>query len=167
MLDATVAGSVQRLMELRSDFQLREVVYTPALPWSPSPLAGVERRMLDCVGQEVARATSMVRYAHSGDHIFLKSDKNNFGFGAACLNQTVSLSHVFSADRFEHFAHSRSDSTSIDFACHIGQQLVLLNHIGGLVHRSREHELPVQAGGFRFHAAHGHREIGVVVRRSG
>ena len=75
MLDATVAGSVQRLMELRSDFQLREVVYTPALPWSPSPLAGVERRMLDCVGQEVARATSMVRYAHSGDHIFLKSDK--------------------------------------------------------------------------------------------
>jgi anti-sigma factor ChrR (cupin superfamily) len=53
---------MHRLMELRSDFRLREVVYTPDLPWSPSPLAGVERRMLDRVGDEVARATSIVRY---------------------------------------------------------------------------------------------------------
>src|SRR5918993_663748 len=33
------------------------------LPWAPSPMAGVERRMLDRVGGEVARATSIVRYA--------------------------------------------------------------------------------------------------------
>ncbi len=33
------------------------------LPWVPSPLPGVERRMLDRVGSEVARATSLVRYA--------------------------------------------------------------------------------------------------------
>lgn len=50
-------------MQLRSDFEKREVVYVPDLPWSPSPLPGVERRMLDRIGGEVARATSIVRYA--------------------------------------------------------------------------------------------------------
>lgn len=33
------------------------------LPWIPSPQAGVERRLLFRVGQEQARATSLVRYA--------------------------------------------------------------------------------------------------------
>ena len=50
------------MMKLRSDFARREVVYTRDLPWSPSPLLGVERRMLDRVGDELARATSIVRY---------------------------------------------------------------------------------------------------------
>jgi anti-sigma factor ChrR (cupin superfamily) len=36
---------------------------TTELPWSPSPLPGVERRLLDRSGGEVARATSIVRYA--------------------------------------------------------------------------------------------------------
>ncbi|TDS83692.1 cupin domain-containing protein [Comamonas sp. JUb58] len=35
--------------------------------WTPSPLPGVERMMLDRVGAEVARATSLVRYA-PGSH---------------------------------------------------------------------------------------------------
>jgi anti-sigma factor ChrR (cupin superfamily) len=50
-------------MEIRADFSERAVVYTPDLDWSPSPLPGVERRMLDRIGDEVARATSIVRYA--------------------------------------------------------------------------------------------------------
>ena len=54
---------MHRLMDLRSDFRLREVVYTPDLLWAPSPLARVERRMLDRIGDEVARATSIFRYA--------------------------------------------------------------------------------------------------------
>jgi hypothetical protein len=33
------------------------------LAWTPSPLAGKERRLLDRRGGEVARATSIVRYA--------------------------------------------------------------------------------------------------------
>jgi hypothetical protein len=33
------------------------------LPWTQSPIAGVERRMLERNGDEVARATSLVRYA--------------------------------------------------------------------------------------------------------
>ncbi|CAK6701180.1 cupin domain-containing protein [Synechococcus sp. CBW1107] len=49
-------------MELHADLAQRVVLDTTALPWSPSPMAGVERRMLDRLGGEVARATSIVRY---------------------------------------------------------------------------------------------------------
>lgn len=48
---------------IRADFGERVAVQTRALPWAASPLPGVERRMLDRVGDEVARATSIVRYA--------------------------------------------------------------------------------------------------------
>ena len=47
---------------VNADFSQRVVVATDELPWIPSPQAGVERRMLDRVGGEVARATSLVRY---------------------------------------------------------------------------------------------------------
>jgi len=50
-------------MELRADFTRREVVRPDDEAWRPSPMAGVERRMLDRIGDEVARATSIVRYA--------------------------------------------------------------------------------------------------------
>lgn len=50
-------------MNLNSDFSQRAAVHASRLPWVPSPMAGVERRMLDRIGDEVARATSIVRYA--------------------------------------------------------------------------------------------------------
>ena len=50
-------------MELNADFAQRIVVHGARLKWTPSPIAGVERRMLDRIGDEVARATSIVRYA--------------------------------------------------------------------------------------------------------
>src|SRR5271156_1611879 len=50
-------------MELNADFSQRVVVHAARLSWIPSPMAGVERRMLDRIGDEVARATSIVRYA--------------------------------------------------------------------------------------------------------
>ncbi|WP_395022507.1 cupin domain-containing protein [Dongia sp.] len=50
-------------MELNADFSQRSAVHAASLPWIPSPIAGVERRMLDRIGAEVARATSIVRYA--------------------------------------------------------------------------------------------------------
>ena len=50
-------------MELHADLSQPVVLDTTALPWTPSPVAGVERRMLDRRGAEVARATSLVRYA--------------------------------------------------------------------------------------------------------
>lgn len=48
---------------LNADFTARVVIATNDLPWTPSPQVGVERRMLDRIGAEVARATSLVRYA--------------------------------------------------------------------------------------------------------
>jgi hypothetical protein len=50
-------------MELNADFTKRAAVHAAQLPWTPSPIAGVDRRMLDRIGGEVARATSIVRYA--------------------------------------------------------------------------------------------------------
>src|SRR6185437_2526798 len=50
-------------MEVNADFSRRVVVHAARLSWVPSPIAGVERKMLDRIGGEVARATSIVRYA--------------------------------------------------------------------------------------------------------
>ena len=50
-------------MELHANVQQPVVLDTNTLPWCPSPMAGVERRLLDRLGGEVARATSIVRYA--------------------------------------------------------------------------------------------------------
>ncbi len=50
-------------MKINADFSKRAVVNSGTLPWVPSPLPGVERRMLERDGDEVARVTSLVRYA--------------------------------------------------------------------------------------------------------
>lgn len=70
-------------MNLNSDFTARAAVHAGRLDWTPSPIPGVDRRMLDRVGAEVARATSIVRYApgsrfsphtHGGGEEFLVLD---------------------------------------------------------------------------------------------
>jgi hypothetical protein len=70
-------------MELNADFSQRVAIHAASLPWVPSPMAGVDRRMLDRIGDEVARATSIVRYAphshfsphtHGGGEEFLVLD---------------------------------------------------------------------------------------------
>ncbi|MFT4705620.1 MAG: anti-sigma factor ChrR (cupin superfamily) [Bradymonadia bacterium] len=60
---------------INADFSAKAIVNSPAEPWLPSPSPGVDRRLLDRVGGEVARATSIVRYAagssfetHAHDH---------------------------------------------------------------------------------------------------
>lgn len=50
-------------MLINSDFTQRVVVRPGDSPWLASPSPGVERRMLDRIGGEEARATSLVRYA--------------------------------------------------------------------------------------------------------
>jgi anti-sigma factor ChrR (cupin superfamily) len=50
-------------MKIHADLSQRAVVNSEALPWVDSPMAGVQRRMLERDGEEVARATSIVRYA--------------------------------------------------------------------------------------------------------
>ncbi len=70
-------------MELNADFDERAAVHAARIPWKPSPVPGVERRMLDRLGDEVARATTIVRFApgsrfpahvHEGGEEFLVLD---------------------------------------------------------------------------------------------
>jgi len=50
-------------MRLHADLTLPARVVATELDWVPSPMPGVERRRLARVGDEVARVTSLVRYA--------------------------------------------------------------------------------------------------------
>lgn len=70
-------------MDLNSDFSSRALVHSDALEWKASPMKGVDRRMLDRIGGEVARATTIVRYApgskfsahtHTGGEEFIVLD---------------------------------------------------------------------------------------------
>lgn len=70
-------------MELNADFKTRVVVHSEQLEWNASPMPGVDRRMLDRIGGEVARATTIVRYApgskfsehtHTGGEEFIVLD---------------------------------------------------------------------------------------------
>ena len=70
-------------MRLNADFTQRVVLLPEDYAWVASPMPGVERMMLDRIGDEVARATSLVRYApnsefsrheHGGGEEFLVLD---------------------------------------------------------------------------------------------
>ncbi|GAA0776354.1 cupin [Roseibium denhamense] len=50
-------------MELNADFSKPVVIRPDDNSWKPSPMPGVDRMMLDRLGDEVARATTIVRYA--------------------------------------------------------------------------------------------------------
>lgn len=50
-------------MQLHARFEQRVLVHTTELPWVDSPVAGVQRGMIERDGEERARATSLVRYA--------------------------------------------------------------------------------------------------------
>ncbi len=50
-------------MRLNADLTQPVFVHAARMDWVPSPAAGVDRRMLYRIGAEVARATSIVRYA--------------------------------------------------------------------------------------------------------
>jgi anti-sigma factor ChrR (cupin superfamily) len=88
-------------MNIHADLGQRAVVDSERLPWVDSPLPGVQRRMLERDGAEVARATSIVRYApgssfaphtHGGGEEFLVLDgvfsdeSGDFGAGMYVRN---------------------------------------------------------------------------------
>lgn len=50
-------------MRINADFSRRALVVPRSEDWVHSPESGVDRLMLDRIGDEVARATSIVRYA--------------------------------------------------------------------------------------------------------
>jgi len=93
-------------MNLNADFSARAAVHTARIPWVPSPMRGVERRMLDRIGEEVARATSIVRYApqshfsahrHGGGEEFLvlegvfEDEHGRYPVGSYIRKQRVQL----------------------------------------------------------------------------
>jgi anti-sigma factor ChrR (cupin superfamily) len=55
MIDASI--------ELNADFTQRVVINPNEYVWEASPMPGVERMKLDRIGDEIARATSLLRYA--------------------------------------------------------------------------------------------------------
>lgn len=70
-------------MDLNADFTQPVTIHSENLDWVPSPMKGVDRRMLDRIGGEVARATTIVRYApgssfsahtHTGGEEFIVLD---------------------------------------------------------------------------------------------
>ena len=88
-------------MGLRADFARREVVRTGSEVWRPSPMAEAERYLLDRHGEEIARETSIVRYApgarfnadaHRGGEEFLvltgslHDDENDYPEGTYARN---------------------------------------------------------------------------------
>lgn len=59
-------------MKINADFSRRVLVHTEQMDWISSPMPGVSRRPLDRVGDEVARATTIVRYepgSHFSPHV--------------------------------------------------------------------------------------------------
>lgn len=100
-------------MELNADFSKRVVVHGDELEWVPSPMSGVDRRMLDRIGDEVARATSIVRYApgshfsphnHDGGEEFIvldgvfQDEHGNFPEGSYIRNPPTSSHTPGAAD---------------------------------------------------------------------
>ncbi len=88
-------------MQLRANWSERVVVDSSALEWVDSPTVGVQRKMLERDGDEVARATSLVRYAprshfpsHAhelGEELFVLDgefcdDSGRFGAGSYIRN---------------------------------------------------------------------------------
>jgi quercetin dioxygenase-like cupin family protein len=65
---------------INARFEERVIIHSSQITWQDSPMPGVSRRPLDRVGSEIARATSVVRYApgsyfsphsHTGGEEFL------------------------------------------------------------------------------------------------
>jgi anti-sigma factor ChrR (cupin superfamily) len=100
-------------MNIHSDLSERIVLHTEGLAWHASPIEGVERQMLDRVGDEVSRATSVVRYApnteftphsHAGGEEILVLDgcfsdeEGNYPAGTYLRNPPGSQHAPFSTD---------------------------------------------------------------------
>lgn len=52
-------------MNINSDFTQKVVIQTYDAEWAASPVTGVSRKYLDRIGDELARASSIVLYARN------------------------------------------------------------------------------------------------------
>ena len=77
-------------MKINADLSQRATVDSESLEWVPSPMPGVERRMLERDGDEVARVTSIVRYAPKS---YFSPHTHNGGEEYLVLEGTFSDNH--------------------------------------------------------------------------
>ena len=92
-------------MKINADFNQRIVIHADEIPWRASPMPGVTRRPLDRIGDEVARATTIVRYdpgsqfsahTHDGGEEFIvlegvfQDEYGNFPAGSYIRNPPTS-----------------------------------------------------------------------------
>lgn len=92
----TMSPSAEQMappLQINADFKQRAAMRPSDARWQPSPLPGVQRWMLDRVGGEVARATSLVRYAPGS-----RFDRHAHGGG----EEILVLDGVFSDDSGDH-----------------------------------------------------------------
>ncbi|WP_144394636.1 cupin domain-containing protein [Pleionea sediminis] len=75
---------------INADFEQHVVIHPNDYQWVQSPMPGVERMMLDRIGDEVARATSIVRYA---PHSAFSSHTHNGGEEFLVLEGVFSDEH--------------------------------------------------------------------------
>jgi anti-sigma factor ChrR (cupin superfamily) len=116
-------------MDIHSDFGERIVLHTDELVWQASPEAGVMRKYLDRVGDEVARASSIVRYepntsfaqhAHDGGEEILvldgcfSDDSGDYSAGMYLRNPPGSQHAPFSNDGCTLFVKLRQFERSDD-----------------------------------------------------
>jgi len=99
-------------MNINADFDKRVLLHSDEIDWLTSPMPGVDRRMLDRIGDEVARATTIVRYAanskfsahtHTGGEEFIvlegvfQDEHGDFPVGSYIRNPPTS-SHTPGSD---------------------------------------------------------------------
>ena len=100
-------------MNIHNNFGERIVLHTDAMAWQASPAAGVSRKYLDRVGDEIARASSIVQYephtsfaqhAHDGGEEILVLDgcfsdeRGDYSAGMYLRNPPGSQHAPFSKD---------------------------------------------------------------------
>ena len=61
-LNIAKQGVTKPVMKINANFHQRVMLHTDEIPWRDSPMPGVSRRPLDRIGDEIARATTIVRY---------------------------------------------------------------------------------------------------------
>ncbi len=92
-------------MDVNADFSKRILLHSDEIEWTESPMAGVDRRRLDRIDNDVDRVTTIVRYApnssfsphvHTGGEEFIvlegifEDDYGNWPTGSYIRNPPTS-----------------------------------------------------------------------------
>ncbi|MEE9329076.1 MAG: cupin domain-containing protein [Parvularculaceae bacterium] len=167
-------------MRINADFTRRCVMRSQDMDWTASPMAGVERKMLERIGGEhTKRATSIVRYApgshfsehtHTGGEEFLVlegvfSDETGDYPAGTYIRNPIGTKHAPHSDKgctifvkLQHFetsdqAQINMDTRALDFAPGISEGLSVLP----LHQTPREHAALVHWRPGTYHSRHAHR----------